>query len=167
MYFAIVVGCFVVFPIVSIIIDLARRRRGSKEPETLLVVVRWFTFWIVGVRLFIAGAMQALVPEYTAETIFATSDAAVLPFISELGFANLAFGAIGIVSLFRPSWILPAATAGTIFLGLDGIRHALAGGAFTFDRMIAMTTDLIALIMLGAGAIALALRGRQSRTLRH
>ena len=161
MYIAILVGCFFVFPVISIIVELAMRRRRSERPDTLFVIARWFTFWIVGVRLFVAGAMQALDPSFTAETIFATSDPAVLPFISELGYANLALGAIGIISVFRPGWVLPAATAGAIFLGLDGFRHALAGGSFTVDRTLAMVTDFIALVVLGASAIALAVRGRR------
>lgn len=161
MYLGMLIATFVILPILSTIIDVSRQRKRGSQPDVLFSVARWFTFWIVGVRLFIAGAMQALNPGFTAETIFGTADAAVLPFVSELGYANLAFGVIGLISGFRPSWVMAAATAGAVFLGLDGLRHVIEGGDFTVERILAMVSDLIALIMLGGSAILLTIRGRK------
>lgn len=136
-------------------------RRKSIPRDALALTLRWFTFWIVGVRLFVAGATQAIRPDDTADTIFGTTDPTVLPFISELGDANLGFGVIGILSLFLRSWVVPAALAGVVFLGLDGIRHAVSGGEFASEHSIAMITDLIALVVLGGSLIAVAARSRR------
>ncbi len=147
-------------PILSLTIEaLVRRRRGA-EVDILSIALRWFTFWIVGVRLFTAGLSQAIQPQYTAGEIFGIEDPIVLPFITELGFANLALGTIGLASLFVRSWVTPAAVAGAVFLGLAGVRHVIEGGDFTPERTLATVTDLLALLVLGGGALALALRKR-------
>lgn len=52
----------------------------------------------------------------------------------------------------------PEYTAGAIFLGLDGIRHLVERGELTPERTLAMVTDLLALVVLGGGVIALAVR---------
>jgi hypothetical protein len=53
MYFAIavVIGCFIVLPVASIIIEMVVRRRRGLSQSLLTIALRWFTFWIVGVRL--------------------------------------------------------------------------------------------------------------------
>lgn len=164
MYIAMLIAFYIVLPIASIGIEVAVRRRRGEQPDIVFIVARWFTFWIVGVRLFIAGALQALNPSYTAETIFGTTDPIIMPVISELGYANLAFGTIGIVSLFRPTWVLAAATAGAVFLGLDGLRHLIEGGPYTPDRMLALISDLVALVILAGSAIAVGVSRRKSRS---
>lgn len=153
MYFVIVLACFVVLPVVSIIVEVIVRRRRGTSSGLLPIALRWFTFWIVGVRLFTAGISQAIQPQFTAESIFGTDDPQVLPFISELGYANIAMGTIGILSVFIRSWTAPAAVVGAVFLGLDGIRHVVEGGEFTPERTLAMVTDLLALVVLGGGVI--------------
>lgn len=160
MYNFFIAVCFAIGPIVSIIVASIIRRTRSQSRNLWDLALRWFTFWIVGIRLLTAGAAQALRPEFTAEQIFGTTDPTVLPFIQELGFANLAFGTIGILCLFVRPWTVPAALAGVVFLGLDGIRHLFGGGGFTTDRIVAMVTDLIALVVLGGCLIALAVRTR-------
>lgn len=106
--------------------------------------------------------MQALRPEFTAETIFDTTGPEVLPFISELGFANIAIGIFGLMSLKLRSWTPPAALLGAVFLGLDGIRHIADGGAFTADRALAAVSDLVALVILGGALILYVARARRA-----
>lgn len=165
MYFAIILGCFVVFPVLSIAVEHRRLRRRDETPDLPVLILRWFTFWIAGVRLFVDGLMQALRPEFTAETIFGTTDPQVLPFISELGYGNLAIGLIGLLSLHLRSWTPPAALAAAVFLGLAGIRHLADGGSFTADRALAAGTDLLAIVLLGGALLVVALRSRGSRSI--
>ncbi|AVM01287.1 hypothetical protein C6V83_14590 [Gordonia iterans] len=161
MYTGFLIGCFFVFPVVSIVIEHAVRRRRGEDPDLLGLVLRWFTFWIAGVRLLIAGLTQAFRPEFTAESIFNTTDPTVLPFISELGYSNIAIGLIGVLSLRLRSWTAPAALAGAVFLGLAGIRHLVDGGAFTTDRAFAAGTDIFALVILLGALLAAGLRSRR------
>ena len=88
-YLVTVVASIVVLPLVSIAIS--RFGLGSREDGWDLVF-RWFVFWGVGVRLFVAGVRQVAQPSFTAREIFhlASPDAEVI--VRELGFANLCFG---------------------------------------------------------------------------
>ncbi len=162
MYYAIILGCFFVFPVISILIEYRRGRSRCEAMELSVLILRWFTFWIAGVRLLTAGLMQAFRPEFTAETIFDTTDPEVLPFVSELGYTNIAIGLIGVISIRVSTWTPPAALAGGVFLGLAGIRHLADGGAFTADRALAAGTDLFALVILLGALIVVTVQARRS-----
>ena len=104
----------------SIGIEVAVLRAALAAP----LVGKWFVFWSVGVRLLTAGLRQILQPEYTANVILGLRSGESLV-VRELGFANVALGAVGMFSLAFPTWRLPAALAGGIFYGLAGLNHAL------------------------------------------
>jgi hypothetical protein len=61
---------------------------------------KWFIFSAVGLRLLTAGIKQTSDPAFTAKEIFHINNTEALPIVRELGFANICFGLIGIVSLF-------------------------------------------------------------------
>ena len=108
---------------------------------------KWFVFWTVGVRLFVAGLRQMIQPRYTAETILGIKGEDSLLIVRELGFANCAIGSIGIGSLYFPGWLLPAGIAGTIFYGLAGINHCYHKARNPLQN-VAMISDLFAAIVL-------------------
>src|SRR4029077_11986599 len=86
--------------------------------DVMLLVGKWFVFWAVGVRLFMAGVRQVAQPQFTAESIFEIKDRAALGIVRELGFANLSSGTLGLASLAVPAWVAPAAIVGGLFYGL-------------------------------------------------
>ena len=88
------------------------------------LVGKWFVFWGAGIRLFAAGLSQLLHPRFTAEEILGIRSEDSLLFVRELGAANLGAGIVGIASLAKPSFVLPAAVAAAVFFGIAGIRHA-------------------------------------------
>src|SRR5262245_40496777 len=79
---------------------------------------KWDVIWAVAMRLGTAGHRQNLQPEYTAREILGIQRDEATIVVRELGFANVAFGIVGALSLWFPSWIAPAALAGAAFLGL-------------------------------------------------
>ncbi|MBS1615621.1 MAG: hypothetical protein JST06_05825 [Bacteroidetes bacterium] len=79
---------------------------------------KWFIFSAVGLRLFLAGIKQATNPAFTAKEIFHIDSPDSLPIVRELGFANLCFGLIGIVSLFLPAWRVVSAFGSGIYYGI-------------------------------------------------
>jgi hypothetical protein len=124
----------------------------------MLLIGKWFVFWSAGVRLVLAGLRQNIQPRFTSEHIFGIKSDDPLPFVRELGVANLATGAVGLLSLWQPSFVLPVAISATIFYGLAGIRHVLHG-AKTFNEAIAMVSDvLVALVFVAYVAWACGMR---------
>lgn len=108
---------------------------------------KWFVFWSVGVRLFLAGVRQFFQPRFTAEQIFDIKNDEVLPLMRELGVANFATGIVGMVSLGKPGFVMPVAISAGIFYGIAGIRH-FAESDRTRNETIAMVSDLFVGLVL-------------------
>jgi hypothetical protein len=120
MYSASVILLMLVLPVISILIEAAGLPNSAGVTH---LIGRWFVFWAVGARLFIAGVRQVVQPQFTAKEIFAIQDQAALPIVRELGFANLSMGLLGICSIFRADWILPGAVVGGLYYGFAGLGH--------------------------------------------
>ncbi len=95
--------------------------------ELMPLIGKWFVFWPVGVRLFVAGMRQVAQPRFTAEHIFQINDRAVFHIIREVGFGNLAKGNLGLLTLLNPTFLLPAAIAVALYYGLAGIGRLPVG----------------------------------------
>ncbi len=102
---------------------------------------KWFTFWAVGARLFLAGLRQTIQPRFTARDIFGLQSDDALPVVRELGLANLSMGTLGLASLALPAFTLPAACVGGLYYGLAGAFH-LFRGEKGFNERFAMVTDV-------------------------
>ncbi len=144
MYFAMVIGLMVVLPIISVVAEFAVSRGGA---NALLLAGKWFLFWGVGVRLFIAGLSQTVRPGFTVENILGNEDAGAAQIVKELGFANLGMGMLGIVAPWIPGWSVPAAITPAIFLGLAGIVHIIKKNKNS-KEWVATVTDLFVAIVL-------------------
>jgi hypothetical protein len=114
MYLVVVVALMLVLPLTSSVIALD----GPAPEPVAAVLVRWFVFWGVGVRLLLAGVRQIVEPRYTAEEILGIESEPAHAVIRELGFANVALGTVGMASLFARAWAEPAGLAGAAFGGL-------------------------------------------------
>jgi hypothetical protein len=93
----------------------------------MLLVGKWFVFWAGGVRLFVAGLRQIIQPRFTSEHIFGIAGDDPLPFVRELGMANIAMGTVGLLSLPFPVFLLPGAVA-------CGLYYALAAGGHVVSK---------------------------------
>jgi uncharacterized protein DUF6790 len=142
-----------VFPVASIGLQAVLAEHGV---VSMLLVSRWFVFWAVGVRLLLAGLRQIVQPRYTAEKILGITGQDSLLLVRELGFANVAMGSAGVLSLWYPQWVLPMSIIGSIFYGLAGINHAMDTHRNAL-QMVAMVSDLFAAAVLAACVLALQL----------
>ncbi|HEX7757667.1 MAG TPA: DUF6790 family protein [Niabella sp.] len=108
---------------------------------------KWFIFSAVGVRLFIAGVKQTTDPAFTAKEIFHLQNPESYPIVRELGFANLCFGLIGIMSLFFPQWRVVSAFGSGLYYGIAGLQHFLKKPVGVNEKF-AMVTDLLIFLVL-------------------
>jgi len=146
MYRYAVVLLMLVFPAACVLLEATLL--GS---PTLLfdLVGKWFVFWAIGVRLFVAGIMQTTRPQFTSASIFGISDPAAYAIVREVGFGNLAMGTLGLCTLFKPEWLLPAALVGGLYYGLAGAGHAMRGERNAKEQL-ALVSDLAAFALLAA-----------------
>ena len=150
MYFAVIVLLMLVLPAASVIVE-ALRLGGAAD--IMVLVGKWFVFWAVGVRLFIAGVRQVAQTQYTAETIFEIKDRAALAIVRELGFANLSTGTLGLASLAVSAWVVPAAIVGGLYYGLAAAGHVFRSGR-NFIEQTALISDVFAFVVLAAFVVS-------------
>jgi hypothetical protein len=142
MYFGMVIASMLILPMASIALEAFVH--GALD---IAIVGKWFVFWAVGVRLFIAGLRQIVQPRYTAETILGVKDPDATLIVRELGFANTAIGSAGLGSIYLAGWVLPVAVIGAIFYALAGINHVTHRSRNTLQN-VAMTSDFFAATVL-------------------
>jgi hypothetical protein len=138
MYVATVIALMGVLPVVSIIVDGLFFAGWS---DLVFLIGKWFVFWAGGVMLLLAGLRQVLSPEFSARTIFATNDPGALKIVAELGFGTASIGLLGVLSLLRPEWVLPAAIVSGLFYGLAGAKH-VANRERNAAEDVALVSDL-------------------------
>lgn len=109
---------------------------------TIELFGKWFIFSAVGLRLFLAGIRQSTNPAFTAREIFHLEGADSFPIVRELGFANLCFGLVGIISLYKPEWRTVSAFASGLYYGIAGFQHLMKKEA-GINEKFALWTDLV------------------------
>lgn len=142
LFFGVLLPMFIL-PVVSILYELLI----NNSLLSITLAGKWFIFWAVGVRLFTAGFKQAFQPQFTARNIFHLTDESSYPIVRELGYANICFGTIGILSLFLPEWRIVCAVASGIFYGIAGANHIIKKPAGA-NEMVALITDLFIFFFL-------------------
>jgi hypothetical protein len=145
MYFVIVVLLLFVLPLGSVAVEALWLGDAA---DTIQLAGKWFVFWGVGVRLFIAGVRQVLQPQFTAESIFAIKDGGAFAIVREVGFGNLAMGTLGLLTLPKPGFLVPAALVGGLYYGLAGAGH-LFRGQRNFAGQVAILSDFFIFVVLG------------------
>ena len=133
-----------VLPVGSILVEFFISKSST---NLLLLVGKWFVFWAIGIRQFLAGLRQAIRPEFTAEGIFGIKSRDPLPIVQELGFANLSMGVLGILSLVDGRLAFPSAIVSGLFFGIAGIKHLIRGKR-NVNENVAMVSDILLFAVL-------------------
>jgi hypothetical protein len=120
---------------------------NKDTPVSFALIGKWFIFSAVGLRLFIAGIKQTTDPAFTAKNIFHLDNPESFPIVRELGFANLCFGIVGIISLFLPQWRVVSAFGSGLYYGIAGLQHFLKKPVGTNEKF-ALVTDVIIFLLL-------------------
>jgi hypothetical protein len=132
-----------VIPVIGFITD----HLTHQLPLSFDLFSKWFIFSAVGLRLFVAGIQQTAKPAFTAKEIFHIDNPESFPIVRELGFANLCFGLVGIISLFKPEWRIVSAFASGIYYGIAGLQHVIKKPA-GINEKLALWTDLLIFAVL-------------------
>ena len=90
---------------------------------------------------------SATTPAFTAKEIFYIDSPASFPIVRELGFANLYFGLIGIVSLLLPPWRIVSTFGSGLYYGIAGLQHLHKKEA-GINEKFALVTDILIFIFL-------------------
>ena len=133
-----------VLPALSVILECAFSAKGA---SIMGLVGKWYVFWTCGIRLLLAGVRQVSQPRFTAAEIFDLDNVKAFPIVREIGFGNLAMGTLGVCTIFRPGWLLPAAIVGGLYYGLAGLGHALRDER-NVKETVAMLSDGFAFLVL-------------------
>jgi hypothetical protein len=132
------------FPAFSVLVESLIKPGGVL---TIALVGKWFIFWAIGIRLFSAGLRQTISPAFTAKSIFHIDHKDSLVIVRELGFANICFGVLGIMSLIFPQWRIVSAFGSGIYYGMAGCNHLIKGSAGSNEK-IALISDIFVFLCL-------------------
>ena len=138
-YLILVSVLVVIVPVLGAFLDMGAE---AQSLPFFALFGKWFIFSAVGLRLFVAGLQQTANPAFTAREIFHFNGTESFPVVRELGFANLCFGAIGIFSLFLPSWRIVSAFGSGLYYGLAALLHVIKKPAGT-NEQFALVTDVL------------------------
>ena len=143
LYFTSILLLMLIFPIISVILDLRSQQGG----DLIALAGKWFVFWAIGVRLLLAGLRQAAKPAFTLAAIFHIKNKESEVIVRELGFANICFGIIGVLSIFIPEWRPAAGFAGTLYMGMAGAYHIIKKPV-SANEVVAMISDIYIFLVL-------------------
>lgn len=110
---------FVGIPILGALIHLL----VSKKPKTLNRIIElllvWFLGFGIGVGSIFSGLTQVFSPEMVAQSVGWPNT----PFLREVGFANISYGILGLLSIRYRSFWAPTIIAYTVFMWGAAIGH--------------------------------------------
>lgn len=113
---------FVLIPVLMIIFEQLFLNSSLSFFESCL---KWFVFSGIGLRLGSSGIKQIIDPGFTAAIIFGIKDKKTYALVKEIGFANVSFSLLALLSIVFSTFRIPAAiTGGTYFL-LAGLLHVV------------------------------------------
>ena len=115
------IALIAVLPITAALLE----SRIDQVPLNSASYWKWFIFWGVGIRLFFKGVRLASTPQITGLSVSSFRSRESYLLLLELGFANMALGSMGILSVINDQWRLIAAIAGAIYFGLADMLRLL------------------------------------------
>lgn len=145
-YEIIIITITVVLPVIFAIGHSLLITGGLDVSIFAIALAFWTVFWGIGVRLLLAGIKQIAQPDFTARAILGIKSKETRVIVRKLGFANVAIGLAGILSLWFTHWSPVVALIGGLFLGLDGIQHLTKKKRNTKEN-VAMITDLFVAVV--------------------
>ncbi|WP_019180716.1 hypothetical protein [Microbacterium yannicii] len=155
-YFVFVLATTVVAPLVS---GFIHGTAADWADGPLFYFGLWWVFWGIGVRLFAAGISQIARPRFTSKNILGIDAPQADQVVQELGFANTAIGAAGLVSGLVPAWAPAIGFVGGVFLVLAALRHTPKMNKNAKEWTALLTDYLVGIIALAFAITSLLTAG--------
>lgn len=112
------------------------------------LIGKWFIFWAAGVRPFFAG-IKLVYRRWTAPAGFFYREMKEnFLMIRQLGFAHIAIGVTGMLSLVNSNWRQIAGLAAAFFFGLSAVQHFFIKPVNGKEMAIMITDIMVFTIML-------------------
>jgi len=121
---------------------------GSKDKLSVAVLAKWFLFFAVGIRFLLGGIRQVVRAKMKTGEIFYIERKSCCPIVKELGFANLSFGAVAVVSLYVPSWRIVSAFSSSFYYGAAVLNGFFGKPASANEIFIRVSNGCIFVILL-------------------
>jgi hypothetical protein len=142
-YFVLVIAQTVVLPIICGVVELV-----VVVGDPVLVLGKWWAFWGVGTRLLVAGLAQVSGKGPTSAILGAdTPSIQEKQLTKELGVANVGMGIAGLLALV-PGWVVPAGTAGGVFLLIAGLLHVPKKNKNAQETLATWTDLLVGVVIV-------------------
>jgi hypothetical protein len=138
------ISLIVLLPVLSIICEFKIEHSAINWELT----GKWFIFWAIGMRLFLSGIRQASSPEFTVTKIFRVRNRETFILNRRLGFASIALGIMGILSVINDEWRMIAAITSGVFFGLSVIQDA-TGKIVNLVEISVLIFDVLTFCVLG------------------
>lgn len=139
-----VIMFFLIVPCIAIFVE---KFVISTDLSFGYVAFKWFVFSGIGLRLGSSGLKQSIQPQFTTKEIFGIESDGAMHIVRELGYANICFALIAIISLFLPTFRIPASVSGGLYFGLAGLLHVFKKRG-SGKEIFAMISDLFIFFVL-------------------
>jgi hypothetical protein len=146
MYFIIVIGLTIVLPILTAVTEFFSLHFDA---PFLTLLGEAYVFFAGGARLLLAGLRQVAQPGFTLKEIFQIENREAEHIVQELGFANIAIGALCLASFWVGGLSAAGAIVAGLYYGFAGLRHIFSKGR-NAKQNLAMCTDILVFLVLAA-----------------
>lgn len=110
---------FVAVPTIGAILHFFIIKKELTKNRVLEVLLLWFLGFGIGVGSIFSGLAQIISPEMVVQSVGWPNT----PFLREVGFANISYGILGIISIKYHSFWAPTIIAYAVFMWGAAISH--------------------------------------------
>lgn len=110
---------WVIVPILGALIHLFVSKKPRTSNRLLELLLVWFLGVGIGIGSIVSGLTQVLNPQMVAQSVGWPNT----PFLREVGFANISYGILGLLSIRYRSFWVPTIIAFTVFMWGAAVVH--------------------------------------------
>jgi len=110
---------FIAVPIIGALLHFFISKKARTKNRFIEVFLLWFLGFGIGIGSIFNGLFQVFSPEMVAQSVGWPNT----PFLREVGFANISYGILGLLSIKYRSFWAPTIIAYTVFMWGAAIGH--------------------------------------------